>query len=56
MMFNVEKYKPIFPMVYLVIAAVIAITCHLLDIPAGISGLLVGAALTRVKVPAPNGK
>ena len=54
--FNIEKYKPIFPMIYLLMAAVIAISCYLLKVPEGISGLLVGAALTRVKVPAPNGK
>jgi len=51
---NIEKYKPIFPMIYLVLAAVIAISCQLLKIPDGITGLLVGAALTRVKVPAPK--
>ena len=55
---DIEKYKPIFPMIYLVISAGIAIGCNLLGIPEGISGLLVGAALTRVKIPAPatNGK
>jgi len=50
---DLEKYKPIFPMIYLVISAGIAIGCNLLGIPEGVSGLLVGAALTRVKVPAP---
>ena len=53
---DLEKWKPVFPMIYLVISAGIAIGCNLLGIPEGISGLLVGAALTRVKVPAPNGK
>ena len=53
---NIEKYKPIFPMVYLGIGAVIVIVCKVFEIPDSITGLLVGAALTRVKVPAPNGK
>lgn len=51
-MMNLEKYEPLFPMAYLVLAAVIAISCHLLKLPEGITGLLVGAALTRVKMPA----
>lgn len=46
-----EQYKPLIPMAYLVIAALIAIACHLLSVPAGVSGLLVGAAITRVKMP-----
>lgn len=37
------------PLVYLIIAAVIAATFHKLGVPDGITGLLVGAALTRVK-------
>ena len=53
---DIEKYKPIFPMIYLCLAAIIAIGCFLLNVPEGIAGLLVGAALTRVKIPAPNGK
>mgnify|MGYP001047078740 CR=1 FL=1 len=48
---EIEKYQPLFPMAYLVLAAVIAIVCHLLKVPPGVSGLLVGAALTRVKMP-----
>jgi len=51
-----EKYKPIFPMIYLVIAAGIAVGGNLLSIPGEITSLLVGAALTKVKTPAPNGK
>jgi len=53
---NIEKYKPIFPMVYLGIGVVIVIVCKVFEIPDSITGLLVDAALTRVKVPAPNGK
>ena len=53
---DLEKWKPVFPMIYLVIAAGIAIGGNLLGIPGEVSSLIVGAALTRVKVPAPNGK
>ena len=48
---DLEKWKLLFPMAYLGIAAVIAVACHLLKVPEGVSGLLVGAALTRVKMP-----
>ena len=41
--------SPLIPMAYLLMAAAIAIGCHLLEVPQGVSGLLVGAALTRVK-------
>ena len=54
-MMNFDKYQPLFPMAYLILAAAIAITCHLLKLPETVTGLLVGAALTRVKMPAkPN--
>lgn len=56
MMFNVEKYKPIFPMVYLLLAAIITIVCYLIEVPEVLTGAIIGAALSRVKVPAPNGK
>jgi hypothetical protein len=48
---DLERYDRLFPMAYLVLGAIIAIVCHMLKIPEGISGLLVGAALTRVKMP-----
>ena len=54
--FDIEKYKPIFPMVYLVLATVIVIVCKIFEIPELVAGGLIGAVLTRVKVPAPNGK
>ena len=50
-MFNIEKWQLLFPLIYLLTAAFIAIVCHVLKVPDGISGLLVGAALTRVKMP-----
>ena len=48
---NLEKLKLLFPMGYLILAALIAIICHKMEVPNGVSGLLVGAALTRVKMP-----
>ena len=48
---DLEKYQLLLPMAYLILAAVIAIVCHMLKVPDGIAGLLVGAALTRVKMP-----
>ena len=52
---NIEKLKPVFPMIYLCLAAIIAVVCYKLGVPETITGLLVGAAITRIKVPAPNG-
>jgi hypothetical protein len=50
-MINLEKWQSLFPMAYLILATAIAVACHLLKIPETVSGLLVGAALTRVKMP-----
>ena len=55
-MLDIEKYKPIFPMIYLLLAAVITIVCYLIKVPEVVTGTIIGAALSRVKVPAPNGK
>ena len=53
---DIEKYKPIFPMIYLILATVIIVVCKVFEIPELVAGGLIGAVLTRVKVPAPNGK
>ena len=50
-MLNIENLQPLVPMAYLVLATCIAIGGHLAGLPEGITGLLVGAALTRVKMP-----
>ncbi len=52
-MFNIEKYAILVPLVYLLTAAAIAAVFHVLKVPDGISGLIVGAALTRVKMSVP---
>lgn len=51
----IEKYRILMPLGYLLITALIAIGCHLLGVPEGVTGLLVGAGLTRVKIPAKAG-
>ena len=48
---GLEDYKPIFPMIYLCIAAVIAILGKLAGLEPTSLGMIVGAALTRVKIP-----
>ena len=45
-----EKYKIMLPLVYLALAAVIAAGFHLLKVPNDVAMLIVGAALTRVKI------
>ena len=55
-MLDIEKFKPIFPMIYLVLATIIVIVCKVFEIPDIVAGGLIGAVLTRIKVPAPNGK
>ena len=49
-MINIDKYKPLLPLVYLAVIAVIAGAFHLLGVPKEMSFLVVGAGLTRVKV------
>jgi len=49
---NFDNFRPLFPMVYLLIAAGIAIAGHKFELPPEVTGMLVGAALTRVKMPA----
>ena len=48
---KLENYKPIFPMIYLCIAAVIAMLGKIIGLEPTTLGMIVGAALTRVKIP-----
>lgn len=50
-MISAENIKPYMPLMYLVIVSLIAIGCHLIGVPENIYMLLVGAGLTRVKIP-----
>lgn len=42
------------PLIYLVTVAVIACGLHILGVPAEMTGLIVGAGITRVKIGAPS--
>ena len=53
---DLTKFKPLFPMVYLLIAGWLAVACKKLGVDDTTTGMLVGAALTRVKMPAPPPK
>jgi hypothetical protein len=46
-----ENIKPYMPLLYLFISCLIVVVCHLVEVPKDIYMLLVGAALTRVKIP-----
>lgn len=50
-MYKLENYKPIFPIIYLTLAAIIAMIGKLIDLEPTTLGMIVGAALTRVKIP-----
>jgi hypothetical protein len=50
-MINIEKYAILIPLVYLILTAAIAIICHLVGLPKEVTGILIGAGLTRVKMP-----
>ena len=52
-MINFQNYQPLFPMFYLIIAGLIAIGGHYAGLSETVTGMLVGAALTRVKMPNP---
>ena len=50
-MIDFEKYKILVPLVYLVITSAIAIVSHMVGLPKEVTGMLIGAGLTRVKMP-----
>lgn len=49
-MFQLEKFQPLIPLVYLVTIAIIAAGFQLAGVPKEVTMLIVGAGLTRVKV------
>jgi hypothetical protein len=53
---NFDNFRPLFPMVYLILAGGIAVAGHKTGLPPEVTGMLVGAALTRVKMPTPPPK
>ena len=52
-MVNLQNFQPLFPMLYLIIAGLIAIGGKYAGLDETVTGMLVGAALTRVKMPTP---
>jgi len=46
-----DKYETLFPMVYLMISIVAAVIFHYVGVPEVVGGIIIGAAITRVKVP-----
>lgn len=47
-----EKYEILFPMAYLIISIAAAVIFSLCGVPEVVGGIVIGAAITRVKVPA----
>ena len=50
-MMSLEKYQPLFPMAYLVLSVLSAIAFHYVGVPDTVGGIIIGAAITRVKIP-----
>jgi hypothetical protein len=49
--FDIERYAVFVPMAYLVLTAAIAILGNLLGLPKEVLGILIGAGVTRIKMP-----
>jgi len=47
----IEELKPIFPMAYLVLSIIAAVVFHYVGVPDTVGGIIIGAAITRVKMP-----
>lgn len=47
-------YEKFIPLVYLISVAVVAAGLTFLNVPKEMTGLIVGAGLTRIKMPAPS--
>ena len=52
MIVDFDKYAPLIPLIYLVATSIIAMGLHYAGLPDGVIGLIVGAGLMRVKIPA----
>ena len=48
---KIEQYQPLFPMAYLLLSIAAAIAFHYVGVPDTVGGIIIGAAITRVKVP-----
>ena len=49
---EIDKYETLFPMAYLMISIAAAVIFHYVGVPEVVGGIIIGAAITRVKVPA----
>ena len=49
---EIEKYEDLIPMAYLLIAIAAAVIFHYVGVPEVVGGIVIGAAITRVKKPA----
>jgi len=49
--FKFEQYAVLIPMAYLVLTATIAIIGNYLGLPKEVLGILIGAGVTRIKMP-----
>ena len=50
---NLDKYTQVFPIIYLVISIIAAVVFHKIGVPDTVGGIIIGAAITRVKISAP---
>ena len=50
---EIEKLKPLFPMGYLILSVLAAVIFRYVGVPDTVGGIIIGAAITRVKLP-PN--
>ena len=48
---DLKSIEPLFPMAYLILAISAAILFHYVGVPDTVGGIIIGAAITRVKVP-----
>ena len=50
-MSTIEMYRPLFPMAYLLLSIIAAVIFHMIGVPDTVGGIVIGAAITRVKQP-----
>ena len=48
---EIEKLKPLFPMGYLILSVLAAVIFRYVGVPDTVGGIIIGAAITRVKLP-----
>ena len=48
---TLKELEPIFPMAYLALSISAAVLFHYAGVPDTVGGIIIGAAITRVKIP-----